>query len=142
MRFLHQESAQTLLNMNTVQINDVVCAVSKYGQRLVQVELTRVPVHATIEEVVEVVKHLGVIKSITRPPIQGYEDHKVAIAIEPYETVDLAEEQKAIFRPASFSGETYILQYRCLTQVVVCTACWEKGHMNGPKCPMNKRCLT
>ena len=141
-RFLHPISAQTMLNLNSVQIKNVQCAVSKYGQRLVQVELTRVPVHATVEEVVEVVKQLGTIKSVTRPPIQGYEDHKVLIAIETFDNVDLAKEQKSVFRPASFSGETYIVQYRCHGQVVVCTACRETGHMNGPKCPMKDRCLT
>ena len=141
-RFLHQISAQTLLHLNSLQIRNVKCAVSKYGQRLVQLELMRVPVHATVEEVAEVVQHLGAIKSITRPQIQGYEDHKVAISIEPHEDIDLAEEQKAIFRPAIFSGETYIVQYCCLTQVVVCTACRESGHTNGPKCPMKNRCLT
>ena len=140
-RFLHPISAQTMLNLNSVQIKNVQCAVSKYGQRLVQVELSRVPVHATVEEVVEVVKQLGTIKSVTRPPIQGYEDHKVVIAIEPFDNVDLAKEQKSVFRPAIFSGETYIVQYSCRAQVVVCTACRETGHMNGPKCPMKDRCL-
>ena len=140
--FSNPESATAMISLKTVDIDGVSCAVSKYGEMLVRIELARVPMHATVEELVSVVGHLGSVKSITRPLVHGFEDHLVTMTIAPYETVDLAVEQKAIFRPAIFSGERYNVQYRCLTQVAVCTACRETGHMNGPKCPMKDRCLT
>ena len=47
-----------------------------------------------------------------------------------------------MLRPARFNGQSYVIQYRCLDETVVCTACKQSGHFNGPKCPMNNRCFT
>ena len=98
--------------------------------------------HATVEEIVNVVKHLGNVKSITRPLVHGFEDHLVTITLLPRPEANFVEEQKQVLRPARFSGQSYVIQYRCLDETVVCTACKQSGHFNGPKCPMINRCFT
>ena len=140
-KFANSESAATMIGLKTVDIDGVTCAVSKYGERLVRIELARVPMHATIEELLSVVGHLGIVKSITRPLVHGFEDHLVNMTILPLVGTNFVDEQKQVLRPATFSGQSYVIQYRCLDETVVCTACKERGHFNGPKCPMANRCL-
>ena len=140
-KFSNPDSAKALIGLKTVDIAGAACSVSKYGERLVRIELARVPMHATVEELVSVVGHLGNVKSITRPLVHGFEDHLVTMTILPHSNANFVEEQKKVLRPAIFSGQSYVIQYRCLDETVVCTACKERGHFNGPKCPMVNRCL-
>ena len=140
-RFGSASSAATLVASRTVKIADELCTVSQYGEVPVRIQLSRVPLLATAEEVVNCVKHLGTIKQITRPLIQGYEDHIVSIILTPSPEVDFVEEQNKVLRQANFGGKSHIIQYRCLDEIVVCAACKEKGHFNGPKCPMVNKCL-
>ena len=140
-RFGSASSAATLIASRTVKIADELCTVSQYGEVPVRIQLSRVPLLATAEEVVNCVKHLGTIKQITRPLIQGYEDHIVSVILTPSPEVDFVEEQNKVLRQANFGGKSHIIQYRCLDEIVVCAACKEKGHFNGPKCPMVNKCL-
>ena len=140
-RFGSASSAATLIASRTVKIADELCTVSQYGEVPVRIQLSRVPLLATAEEVVNCVKHLGTIKQITRPLIQGYEDHIVSVILTPSPEVDFVEEQNKVLRQANFGGKSHIIQYRCLDEIVVCAACKEKGHFNGPKCPMANKCL-
>ena len=83
----------------------------------------RVPLAATVEEVVNVVKHFGTVLQITRPLIQGYEDHLVSILLMPSQEANFVEEQNKVLRSAIFGGQTHTIQYRCLSEIVVCSAC-------------------
>ena len=124
-RFGSASSAATLIASRTVKIADELCTVSQYGEVPVRIQLSRVPLLATAEEVVNCVKHLGTIKQITRPLIQGYEDHIVSVILTPSPEVDFVEEQNKVLRQANFGGKSHIIQYRCLDEIVVCAACKE-----------------
>ena len=141
-RFGLQASADALIALKTVKIINELCTVTKYGDIPVRIQLSRVPLAATVEEVVNVVKHLGTVLQITRPLIQGYEDHIVSILLMPSQEANFVEEQNKVLRSAIFGGQTHTIQYRCLSEIVVCSACKEKGHFNGQKCPMVNRCFS
>ena len=141
-RFELQASADALIALKTVKIANEMCTVTKYGDIPIRIQLSRVPLAATVEEVVNVVKHLGTVLQITRPLIQGYEDHIVSILLMPFQEANFVEEQNKVLRSAIFGGQTHTIQYRCLSEIVVCSACKEKGHFNGQKCPMINRCFS
>ena len=141
-RFGLQASADALLALKTVKVLNELCTVTQYGEIPIRIQLARVPLAATVEEVVNVVKHLGTVLQITRPLIQGYEDHLVSILLMPSQEANFVEEQNKVLRSAIFGGQTHTIQYRCLSEIVVCSACKEKGHFNGQKCPMINRCFS
>ena len=140
-RFESADSADALMKKKTLLVNDAMCTVSRYGETLVRVQLSHVPMTATIDEVIDVVKHIGNVKRITRPLIHGFEDHLVHIALVVNDAVDLSEEQKITTRSAKFGGRRTYVQYRCLDEIAFCPVCKVVGHKNGPRCPLAGRCL-
>ena len=140
-RFASAASADALIDKKTLLVNDVVCTVSRYGETLLRIQLSHVPMTAKLDEVIEIVKHIGIVKRVTRPLIHGYEDHLVQIALVPNGNVDLSEEQKITTRSAKFGGRRTNVQYRCLDEIAFCPVCNDVGHTNGPRCPLARRCL-
>ena len=130
-----------LSTKKTLLVNDVVCTVSRYGETLLRIQLSHVPMTAKLDEVIEIVKHIGIVKRVSRPLIHGYEDHLVHIALVPNGNVDLSEEQKITTRSAKFGGRRTNVQYRCLDEIAFCPVCNVAGHTNGPRCPLAGRCL-
>ena len=140
-RFTSASAADALIHKKTLLIKDVVCTVSRYGETLLRIQLSHVPMTARIDEVIDVVKHIGTVKRVTRPLIHGFEDHLVHIALVPNSTVNLSEEQKMVNRSAIFGGRRTRVQYRCLDETAFCSVCNDVGHTNGPRCPLAGRCL-
>ena len=140
-KFSEPAPAISLISRKTIKIKDSMCTVTRYGERVVRVQLAHIPMTATVNEVVAIIKDIGVPKRISRPLIHGYEDHLVQVTLLPHKETNMAEEQKIINRSAYFGGRLTRIQYRCLDEVAICSACNAQGHINGPHCPLAGRCL-
>ena len=140
-KFSEPGPATFLISKKTVKIKDSLCTISRYGERVVRIQLAHIPMTATIDEVIAIVKDIGVPKRINRPLIHGYEDHLVQVTLLPHKDTNMAEEQKVIDRSAHFGGRLTRIRYRCLDEVAICSACNAHGHINGPRCPLSGRCL-
>ena len=141
-------AAEALIAKKSVSVpagpNDetnVVCSFSQYGIRMVRIELKRIPIIASADEVVAVVEKIGEVHRISRPLVHGFEDSVVILHVIPFIGVDMEAEQKVPFRPAIFSGQSSTVEYRCLDETVVCKACGEIGHRNGTNCPVRNKCF-
>ena len=141
-RFGEQASADALIALKSVKIKNTTCLVSRYGVRPVRIQLSHIPMTATLEEVVAVVKDIGVVTRVTRPLIHGFEDHLVQVVVIPSHETNLLEEQRRVNRSATFGGQICAIQYRCLDETAICSACNQSGHVNGRRCPLAGICLS
>ena len=141
-RFNEQSTADALIALQSIKIKNTVCLVSRYGVRPVRIQLSHIPMTATLDEVVAVVKGIGMVTRVTRPLIHGFEDHLVQVVVIPSLEANLQDEQKQVNRSATFGGLLCAIQYRCLDEVAICSACHQSGHVNGRRCPLAGICLS
>ena len=64
------------------------------------------------------------------------------VVVIPSLKANLQEEQSRVNRSATFGGQLCAIQYRCLDEVAVCSACNQSGHVNGRRCPLAGVCLS